>query len=86
VLLGLNQSVEFDMGFKFLLAMFAVMILGGLGSPFGAMLAGVVLGMAFEVSTYWIANDLKTALYLAVMIVVLLVRPQGLLGIKERVG
>lgn len=86
VLLGLNQAVEYDMGFKFLLAMFAVMILGGLGSPFGAMLAGVVLGLAFEVSTYWIPNDLKTAMYLVVMILVLLVRPQGLLGIKERVG
>jgi neutral amino acid transport system permease protein len=86
VLLGLNQSVEYDMGFQFLLSIFAVMILGGLGSPFGAMLAGVVLGLAFEVSTYWIPNDLKTAMYLAVMIVVLLVRPQGLLGLKERVG
>ncbi|MEX0666506.1 MAG: branched-chain amino acid ABC transporter permease [Acidimicrobiia bacterium] len=86
VLLGLNQAVEYDMGFQFLLSIFAVMILGGLGSPFGAMLAGVVLGLAFEVSTYWIPNDLKTAMYLGVMILVLLVRPQGLLGIKERVG
>jgi len=86
VLLGMNQSVDFDMGFKVLLAIFAVMILGGLGSPFGAMLAGVILGLAFEVSTFWIPTDFKTALYLGVMILVLLVRPQGLLGVKERVG
>lgn len=86
VLLGATQTVEYDMGFRLLLAFFAVMIVGGIGSPFGAMLGGIVLGVATEVSTFWIPTDFKTALYLGVLIVVLLVRPQGILGIRERVG
>jgi branched-chain amino acid transport system permease protein len=86
VMLGLTVSVEFDMGFDILLAIFAVMIVGGIGSPFGAMLGGVILGLAAEVSTYWIPTDFKSAIYLGVLIVVLLVRPQGILGVRERVG
>ena len=86
IMLGLTVSVEFDMGFDILLAMFAVMIVGGIGSPFGPMLGGVVLGLAAEVSTYWIPTDFKSAIYLAVLIVVLLVRPQGILGARERVA
>ena len=86
IMLGLTVSVEFDMGFDILLAMFAVMIVGGIGSPFGPMLGGVVLGLAAEVSTYWIPTDFKSAIYLGVLIVVLLVRPQGILGVRERVA
>jgi branched-chain amino acid transport system permease protein len=86
VLLGLTQSVEYDMGFKFLLAIFAAMIVGGIGSPFGAMVGGVVLGFVFEISTYWVPVDFKSAMYLGALIIVLLLRPQGILGVKERVG
>jgi branched-chain amino acid transport system permease protein len=86
VLLGLTQSVEYDMGFKILLAIFAAMIVGGLGSPFGAMVGGIVLGTVFEVSTYWVPNDFKSAMYLGALILVLLFRPQGILGVRERVG
>jgi branched-chain amino acid transport system permease protein len=86
VLLAVTLTVEYDLGFKFLLVIFAAMIVGGLGSPWGAMLGGVLLGIVFDVSTYWIATDFKTAMILGVLIVVLLVRPQGILGSRERVG
>lgn len=86
VLLGLTFSVAFDLGFNFLLVIFAAMILGGLGSVFGAMVGGVVLGIVFDVSTYWVPTDFKNAMILGVLILVLLVRPQGILGSRERVG
>jgi len=86
VLLSLNFTVEYETGFKFLLVIFAAMILGGLGSPWGAMLGGLVLGIVFDVSTYWIPTDFKNAMILGVLVLVLLVRPQGILGSRERVG
>ncbi|HEU5302655.1 MAG TPA: branched-chain amino acid ABC transporter permease, partial [Acidimicrobiia bacterium] len=86
VLLGMTQTVEYDMGFKVLLVIFAAMILGGLGSAFGAMVGGIVLGLTLEVSTFWIPTDFKNAIALAVLILVLLVRPQGILGVRERIG
>jgi len=81
-----TQSVDWDMGENFLLLIFAAMIVGGLGSPFGAMVGGMVLGVAFEASTYWVPVDFKKAMYLGALIIVLLVRPQGILGVRERVG
>ena len=86
VFLGLVTTVQYLMGFQLLLLMFAGVILGGLGSPFGAMVGGLVVGMVSEVSTVWLRVELKSVWALIVLIVVLLVRPQGILGIRERVG
>jgi neutral amino acid transport system permease protein len=86
VLLGTTQEVTWDMGFRILLATFAAVILGGLGSPFGAMLGGLLIGVASDVSTFWIATDFKTAIALALLIAVLLLRPQGVLGFRERIA
>jgi neutral amino acid transport system permease protein len=66
--------------------MFAAVVLGGLGSAYGAMVGGLVIGMAGEISTYWLETEFKYVTALGVLIVVLLVRPQGILGIRERVG
>jgi branched-chain amino acid transport system permease protein len=88
VLLGLDQQVRWDMGFSLLLLMFAAITLGGLGSPFGALVGSIVIGLMVELWT-WIFPDvieLKTMGALIALIVILLVRPQGLLGRKERVG
>ena len=86
IMLGIDETVQFNMGFRLLLTMFAAVVLGGLGSAYGAMVGGLVVGVASEVSTYWIDADFKYAVALAILIVVLLVRPQGILGIRERVG
>lgn len=86
VLFGTTLKVEWDLGYQQLLLMFAAVVLGGLGSAYGAMVGGLIVGLASEVSTLWIPVDFKTAVALAVLIVVLLVRPQGVLGIKERLG
>jgi branched-chain amino acid transport system permease protein len=86
VLLGSTQTVSWDVGFRILLATFAAVIVGGLGRPFGAMVGGLLIGIVSDVSTFWIATDFKTAIALGVLIVVLLLRPQGILGIRERVA
>ena len=83
---GLFATVEWSMGFRLLLMMFAGIILGGLGTAYGAMLGGLVVGIVVEVSAVWFPSELKVAWALVVLIVVLLVRPQGLLGVKARLG
>ena len=86
VMLGISEQVQWDMGFKLLLLIFAAVVLGGLGTAFGAMLGGFIVGVAVEMSTLWIPVEFKTAVALGILIVMLLVRPQGLLGVKERIG
>lgn len=86
VLLGTTEAVQWDMGLRILLVMFAAVILGGLGSSFGAIIGGLVIGVISEVSTFWFPTDYKVAFALLVLILVLLVRPQGILGVRERVG
>jgi neutral amino acid transport system permease protein len=86
VLFGASEQVQWDMGFRLLLLVFAAVVLGGLGTAFGAMLGGFVIGVAVEMSTLFIPAEFKTAVALGILIVMLLVRPQGLLGLRERVG
>ncbi|MCP3013556.1 branched-chain amino acid ABC transporter permease [Nocardiopsis dassonvillei] len=86
VLYGLNQVVEYEMGFRLLLMMFAAVILGGLGTAYGAMVGGLAVGLVAMLSTLWFPSQLMQAWALALMILMLLVRPQGLLGRRERVG
>ncbi len=86
VLFGLDQTVDYLMGFRLLLLMFAGIVLGGLGTAYGAMLGSIIVGLITELSTLWFPAELKTAWALAALIVILVVRPQGLLGQKERFG
>ena len=86
VLLGIVENVNYMMGFRLLLLMFAGVILGGLGTAFGAAVGSLVVGIVTEVSTIWLTSELKDVWALLVLILVLLFRPQGILGIKERIG
>lgn len=81
-----RPGVKWDMGMQMLLLIFAAITLGGLGTAFGALVGSLIVGIAVEISTLWIPSDLKYASALVVLIVILLVRPQGLLGRKERLG
>jgi branched-chain amino acid transport system permease protein len=74
------------MGFSILLLMFAAVTLGGLGTAFGAAVGAMVIGVFVEMSTLVIPSDLKFAGALVVMILVLLIRPQGILGKAQRIG
>jgi len=86
VMLGLSQQASFQMGFQILLLVFAGVTLGGLGTAFGALLGSVVVGVFTQVSTVIVPPELKNAGALAILILILLVRPQGILGRRERVG
>ncbi|WP_454116706.1 ABC transporter permease subunit [Microbacterium aurum] len=81
-----RPGVQWNMGTQMLLLIFAAITLGGLGTAFGALLGSLIVGIVVEVSTLWIPSDLKYAGALVVLIIILLVRPQGLLGRKERLG
>ncbi|WP_405997898.1 branched-chain amino acid ABC transporter permease [Streptomyces sp. NBC_00829] len=86
VFFGLVEIVTWDMGFKLLLLMFAGVILGGLGSAYGAMVGSLVIGIVAQLSTLWFPVDLQYAWALLTLIIVLLIRPQGILGHRERIG
>ena len=68
------------MGWKFLIPLFAAVILGGIGNPYGALVGAFVIGVTSEVSTQWINPSYKPAVAFALMIAVLLVRPRGIFG------
>jgi len=69
-----------------LFLLFAGITLGGLGSAFGALVGGFVIGILVEVSSLVVPTELKTAPALVILILVLLLRPQGILGRAQRVG
>jgi branched-chain amino acid transport system permease protein len=85
MMLGIKTVVSPEMGWEGLLPAFAAAILGGIGSPVGAVVAGLVLGVAQEVSTPWVGFTYKIALAFAVLLVVLLLRPRGIFGRVEAV-
>lgn len=84
---GLDESVDFNMGGGLLFLMFSAITLGGLGSAYGALIGGIIVGVMVEVSTlFGVPTELKAVPALATLVVILLVRPQGILGRAERVG
>ena len=86
IMFGLSEVVQFDAGFRLLLLIFAAVVLGGLGTAYGAMVGGLLIGLVTEVSTVWVQNELKFVWALLALVIALLIRPQGLLGTKERIG
>lgn len=86
IFFGMIQGVDYLMGGRILLLVFAATVLGGLGTAWGAMVGALVVGLFIEVSAYVVPSELKTAGVLVVLILILLFRPQGILGRRERVG
>lgn len=80
VLFMFTSTVSPDTGFLFLLTIAAAMLAGGLGSPKGAILGAIVVGVGMEVSTNWMSPSLRPGIALVALGVVLLFRPQGLYG------
>jgi neutral amino acid transport system permease protein len=80
VFAGEVTNVKPELGFELLLPIFAAVVLGGIGDAFGALVAGLVLGVMIEWSTLLIAARWKVAVGFVVLILVLIVRPQGIFG------
>jgi len=80
ILYGIETQLRPEMGWIFLLPLFAAIILGGQGSITGALAGGLVLGIAQQVSTRWLLPTYKPAVAFMIMVLVLLFRPQGIFG------
>jgi len=85
-LLGVTQGFDFQIGFRILLLVFAAVVLGGLGTIWGAIVGAFVIGLFTELSTLYIDPEFKFVGALVLLIVILLIRPQGLLGRAQRIG
>ncbi len=80
VLSGALTNLRPELGFELLLPIFAAVILGGIGNPFGALTAGLVLGIVTEWSTLVIEPRWKVTIGFVVLIIALIIRPQGIFG------
>lgn len=86
VLYSVTQQASFQQGQTLLLLMFAGITLGGLGTAYGAAIGCFVLGLFIQLSTLVVPTSIKNVGAMAVLIVVLLFKPEGLFGKRERVG
>lgn len=86
ILYGLQFQASWLTGFQILLLLFASVTLGGLGTALGATVGAMIIGFVVELSVLVIPADLKYAASLIILVLVLLVRPQGVLGKKQRIG
>jgi len=75
---GLITAVRPNMGWFLILPLFASVILGGIGNPYGAIAAALMIGIVEEISTPWLGSQYKQGVALLLMILVLLIRPKGL--------
>jgi branched-chain amino acid transport system permease protein len=80
VLSGAVTSLDPEFGFQLLLPIFAAVILGGIGDAFGALAGGITLGLVIEWSTMFIDARWKLTVGFAALILVLIIRPQGIFG------
>ena len=80
VFAGALTQLQPELGFELLLPIFAAVVLGGIGNAFGALTAGIVLGVVIEWSTLIVAPGLKLAVGFIILIIVLIIRPEGIFG------
>ncbi|HYH53560.1 MAG TPA: branched-chain amino acid ABC transporter permease [Solirubrobacterales bacterium] len=79
-LAGALTNLRPELGFELLLPIFAAVILGGIGNPFGALVAGLVLGVVIEMSTLVVEPRWKVTFGFVALIIALIIRPQGIFG------
>jgi branched-subunit amino acid ABC-type transport system permease component len=85
VMLALSSAgLEPTLGEGFLFVIFSAVILGGVGHPYGAMIGAVIIGLVTEMSAVWINSAYKSDIAFAVLIVMILVRPQGLIPTRGK--
>jgi len=80
ILLGIDSQVRPEMGWILLLPLFAAVVLGGIGNAYGALVGGLVIGIIQQLSTQWLPPAYKPAVAFMVLILILLLKPQGIFG------
>jgi len=83
ILYGIDVQVHAYMGWNFLIPLFAATILGTIGNMWGALVGGLIIGVAQQVSTAFLMPTYKPAVAFMLMILLLLIRPKGLFGGKQ---
>jgi branched-chain amino acid transport system permease protein/neutral amino acid transport system permease protein len=84
ILYGIDVQIHPGMGWNFLIPLFAATILGSIGNIYGALVGGLIIGIVQQVSTAFLLPTYKPAMAFIIMIVLLLVRPQGIFGGRHR--
>jgi branched-subunit amino acid ABC-type transport system permease component len=87
VLMAVQTNVSADTGYSHILQILSAAILGGAGSPYGAILGAYVIGLVMAVSTAFLPSSmtgLSSAMAFVILIVVLLVKPSGIAGTEVR--
>ncbi len=83
ILVGIEDKfITPDMGWQMLLPIFAAVILGGIGTPYGAMAGGMIIGLSGEISTAFISTAYKPAVAFILMVIMLIIKPRGLFGTR----
>ena len=77
------QTITPDSGSYFTLLSFVIVVLGGLGSPFGALIGGIIIGVVDNVGILYFPSAATPAIGFIILVIVLIVRPSGLLGAKQ---
>ena len=80
ILYGIDVQLHPHMGWNFLIPLFAATILGSIGNMYGALIGGLTIGVAQQVSTAFLLPTYKPAVAFIIMILILLIRPQGIFG------
>jgi len=83
VFAGIDLVIEPTLGWSLTIPIFAAAILGGIGSPYGAMLGAILVGFAEELTGHFFSPSYKVAVGFAIIAVLLMFRPQGLFGQPE---
>ncbi|MGD8668288.1 MAG: branched-chain amino acid ABC transporter permease [Desulfobacterales bacterium] len=83
ILYAIDVQIHPYMGWNFLIPLFAATILGTVGNIYGALVGGLVIGVAQQVSTAFLMPTYKPAVAFMLMILILLVRPKGIFGGKD---
>jgi branched-chain amino acid transport system permease protein len=79
-------NIHYEMGLLLTLKGFAAAILGGLTSPLGAVFGGVILGLVESLAIVAVSSGYKDVIAMAILILIMIVMPQGLLGRRGRRG
>jgi branched-chain amino acid transport system permease protein/neutral amino acid transport system permease protein len=80
ILYGIDVQLHPYMGWNFLIPLFAATILGTIGNIYGALIGGLTIGIAQQVSTAFLLPTYKLAVAFIIMILILLIRPKGIFG------
>ncbi len=84
VLIGVLGSVHSELGWQYILTILAVTVMGGIGNLYGVLASGLILGMVIDLSSFVIPSKYGTVLAFGVIILTLVIRPQGLFSIQRR--